>query len=52
MKEALIDDPKRRRPDISKAKEVLQWQPRWELGREFRRRLSISERLKWSLRLM
>jgi UDP-glucuronate decarboxylase len=31
MKEALIDDPKRRRPDISRAKEVLGWQPRWNL---------------------
>jgi UDP-glucuronate decarboxylase len=30
-KEALVDDPKRRRPDISKAKEVLQWQPRWDV---------------------
>jgi UDP-glucuronate decarboxylase len=31
MKEALIDDPKRRRPDISKAKEILEWQPRWSV---------------------
>lgn len=30
-KEALVDDPKRRRPDISRAKEVLQWQPRWDV---------------------
>jgi nucleoside-diphosphate-sugar epimerase len=31
MKEPLIDDPKRRRPDISKAKEVLGWEPRWSV---------------------
>lgn len=31
MKKGLIDDPKRRRPDISKAKEVLGWQPRWNV---------------------
>lgn len=31
MKDALIDDPKRRRPDITKAKEVLGWQPRWNV---------------------
>jgi UDP-glucuronate decarboxylase len=31
MKEALIDDPKRRRPDISRAKDVLGWQPRWNV---------------------
>jgi UDP-glucuronate decarboxylase len=31
MKQGLIDDPKRRRPDISKAKEVLGWQPRWNV---------------------
>jgi nucleoside-diphosphate-sugar epimerase len=33
MKQGLIDDPKRRRPDISKAKEVLGWQPRWNVRR-------------------
>lgn len=31
MKEPLIDDPKRRRPDIAKAKEVLGWSPRWSV---------------------
>ena len=31
MKEPLIDDPKRRRPDISKAKEMLGWEPRWSV---------------------
>ena len=31
MKEPLIDDPKRRKPDISKAKEVLGWEPRWSV---------------------
>ena len=30
-KEALVDDPKRRKPDISRAKEVLGWQPRWNV---------------------
>jgi UDP-glucuronate decarboxylase len=33
MKEPLIDDPKRRRPDILRAKEVLGWQPRWNVRR-------------------
>ena len=27
FKDAWVDDPKRRRPDISKAKKVLRWQP-------------------------
>lgn len=31
MKEAVQDDPKRRRPDISRAKELLGWQPRWNV---------------------
>jgi len=31
MKEGLIDDPRRRRPDISRAREVLGWQPRWNV---------------------
>ena len=31
MKDGLIDDPKRRRPDISRAKEILGWQPRWNV---------------------
>jgi nucleoside-diphosphate-sugar epimerase len=31
MKEGLIDDPKRRRPDISRAREVLGWQPKWNV---------------------
>lgn len=49
MKEALIDDPKRRRPDISRAKEVLGWQPRWNIRRgiqetvEYFRALDIVE---------
>ena len=33
MKQGLVDDPKRRRPDISRAKEVLGWQPRWNVRR-------------------
>jgi len=33
MTQGLIDDPKRRRPDISKAKDVLRWQPRWSVRR-------------------
>jgi len=33
MKQALVDDPKRRRPDISRAKEILRWQPRWNVRR-------------------
>ena len=33
MKQGLIDDPKRRRPDISRAKDVLRWQPRWNVRR-------------------
>jgi UDP-glucuronate decarboxylase len=31
MKEGLVDDPKRRRPDISRAREMLGWQPRWSV---------------------
>jgi UDP-glucuronate decarboxylase len=31
LKEGMIDDPKRRRPDISRAKEVLGWQPKWNV---------------------
>ena len=31
MKEGLIDDPKRRKPDISRAKAELGWQPRWNV---------------------
>jgi len=31
MREPLVDDPKRRRPDISRAREVLEWQPRWDV---------------------
>lgn len=31
MKEPLVDDPRRRKPDISKAKEVLGWEPRWSV---------------------
>jgi UDP-glucuronate decarboxylase len=41
MKEALIDDPKRRRPDISKVKEVLEWQPRWSV------RMGIQETVEY-----
>jgi UDP-glucuronate decarboxylase len=33
MREPLIDDPKRRRPDISRALEVLVWVPRWTVRR-------------------
>ena len=33
MREPLVDDPKRRRPDISRAQEVLGWQPRWTVRR-------------------
>ena len=25
------DDPRRRQPDISRAKEVLSWEPKWPL---------------------
>jgi UDP-glucuronate decarboxylase len=31
IKEPLVDDPKRRRPDITRAREVLGWQPRWNV---------------------
>jgi len=31
MKKGLIDDPRRRRPDISKAREKLGWRPRWSI---------------------
>jgi UDP-glucuronate decarboxylase len=31
MRNGLPDDPRRRRPDISKAREVLRWQPRWNI---------------------
>jgi nucleoside-diphosphate-sugar epimerase len=31
MTDGLIDDPKRRRPDISRAREQLGWQPRWSV---------------------
>lgn len=30
-KEMPIDDPQRRRPDTTRAKEQLQWQPRWSV---------------------
>ncbi|WVQ80065.1 hypothetical protein IAT38_002166 [Cryptococcus sp. DSM 104549] len=30
-KEIPIDDPQRRRPDTTRAKETLQWQPRWNV---------------------
>lgn len=26
-----VDDPQKRRPDTTRAKEVLQWQPRWSV---------------------
>jgi UDP-glucuronate decarboxylase len=26
-----IDDPQRRRPDTTRAKETLQWQPKWSV---------------------
>lgn len=41
MKEALIDDPKKRKPDISKAREVLEWQPRWSV------RMGIQETVEY-----
>jgi UDP-glucuronate decarboxylase len=30
-KEIPIDDPQRRRPDTSRAKESLKWQPKWSV---------------------
>lgn len=29
FKDAVVDDPPRRRPDITRAREVLGWEPRW-----------------------
>ena len=31
-KEIPIDDPQRRRPDTTRAKESLQWQPKWSVS--------------------
>ena len=36
------DDPRQRRPDISKAQDVLQWEPRTQLRTVSRRPLRIS----------
>ncbi|KAM0753781.1 NAD(P)-binding protein [Meredithblackwellia eburnea MCA 4105] len=29
FKDAVVDDPPRRRPDITRAREVLKWEPKW-----------------------
>lgn len=29
--DAVVDDPPRRRPDISRAREVLSWEPKWTI---------------------
>ncbi|OLL21766.1 UDP-glucuronic acid decarboxylase 1 [Neolecta irregularis DAH-3] len=34
--EAPIDDPHRRRPDISRAKEILGWEPKWDIEQGIR----------------
>lgn len=51
-KENTADDPSRRRPDITKAKSLLGWQPRVALRdglvpmvEDFRKRLRISEQI-------
>lgn len=31
IKKGLVDDPRRRKPDITKAKEALGWQPKWNV---------------------
>jgi UDP-glucuronate decarboxylase len=40
-----IDDPKRRRPDISRADELLQWKPTISLRDGLRRTIAYFERL-------
>jgi UDP-glucuronate decarboxylase len=43
------DDPKQRRPDISLAKEILDWQPRVSLDEGLKKTVEYFDRLKWSI---
>jgi len=45
-KDLPVDDPKQRRPDISKAKRLLQWEPKYDLDKGLERTLAyFRERL-------
>ena len=41
-----LDDPTNRKPDISKAKELLQWEPTWDLERGLRQTIAYFKDLK------
>jgi nucleoside-diphosphate-sugar epimerase len=50
-KELPVDDPKQRQPDISKAKRILGWEPRFDLDTGLARTLTyFRERLDAPLR--
>ena len=46
MREPLVDDPKKRRPDISRAREVLGWQPRWTVRRGIQETVEYYQKLQ------
>jgi Nucleoside-diphosphate-sugar epimerases len=46
FKDLPIDDPKVRRPDISRAKEILGWEPRMNLGEGLRNTINYFKNMK------